>query len=213
MSRPPEWDHVDPTITESIRKQYPYIVQNVNQAQFPRAFRDRHIVEMLGAKLDYSCSLENARLALYLQELDGPSDQKIAQAIHLSREGADQWPLYEGLRSLGVKCTAWENKNTTDLVNQLLAPDNRAVYIWSGQQPAYSQRNHLLETMAGHYMTACHTDGVYVYFADPGEEKGVTRILTKYLDLLWHDVELSTNRIIYGFMIEVPITRPRILRP
>ncbi len=206
MSRNPGWELVKPEISVGLKKFYPYYSQNTTIKDFPRVCPNRPLMEMKGQSETYSCSLEMARLAVTIAGISsGITDAEISDAIKLSSSGADPWDLFDGLCSLGVTCTAWEGGTKNELVDKLHSHDS--IYIWDGQQPAYFNRQDILNTLAGHYMAACCVDSKYVYFADPGYTLGKTRIKQEYLDLLWHDIELATNRIVYGFTIEVPFLR------
>lgn len=63
----------------------------------------------------------------------------------------------------------------------------------------------LKKVRSGHYMAACCYDNKYIYYADSAFPKGKTRIPHQYVDDLAYDVELSTGRLVQGFVIEVPI--------
>ena len=133
------------------------------------------------------------------------TDKEISAAINLTTKGRSV--IFYGLW-LGVECSARDGGTTRELVAKL--NKRNAVYIWGGQQPAYFKESDILNTFAGHYMAACCADETYVYFADPGYQQGKTRIKQEYLDLLWHDIELATWKIVYGFMIEVPFQVDRV---
>lgn len=202
MSRNPRWERLSPNHFALLDDKYPRYSVNTNVQNFPRDCPHPDLLEMRGQLKNYSCSFEMALLALKIQRLSGISDKEISDAIKLTAEGSDPWNLYDGLQALGVTCGACEGMTTKALVHKLSRRD--AIYIWNGQQPAYSTKQEVLDTVAGHFMAASCADEEYVYFADPGYPDGKTRILQKYLDLVWHDIELATGRLIHGFVIEVP---------
>lgn len=203
MSRNPEWEQVDPEIVRGLRKYYPYYSKGCPVQNFPKKCVAPDLMQLRGQQTNYSCSLEMAQLSLDLSHLPKMSDKEVARAIKLTPEGSDPMNLYRGLEKLGVKCQVHRGVKAYELKERLRQRDS--VYIWNGQQPDGSTKKELLETVSGHYMAACCGDEKYAYFADPGYVTGKTRIQWQYLDYLWHDIELATGKVIYGFMIEVAI--------
>lgn len=170
--------------------------------EFPDDGHFNGLMKIAAPKNNYSCGLEIAKLALRVQGIQFPAET-IRRKIGLTNNGTDELKLFGGLREMGVKCEAYVNAPLKLLREKL--ESGKSIYILSMQHPC-TTLNQILKVKVGHYMAACAYDYRYIYFADPAYKDGKVRIAKKHLQYLWYDYVWATDQVMYGYMIEVPVT-------